>query len=455
MNVDHSEKLTHISLCTGYGGIDLGLKRAIGSVSTVCYVEIEAFVIENLVAKIEAELIDPAPIFTNLKTFPWKHFSGRVDILSGGFPCQPFSAAGRRGGDEDPRHLWPYIVDGIKRLGRPPIVFFENVEGILSSKLKGGQWSDPEGTPVLLHVHRELERMGYRATSGVFSAAEVGATHRRKRVFILGVRNDLSDKGREWITQRMVNTTSEQDRFRGLGEVEEESREGSSQHNATRFTSGSFRTAYPAPRGAEQYPYEPPRTQLGDSDSRDKGSHGGEYRVLPSVSEGRETDRLKRTSNVTELGNSQHDGSPIPEKCGNPNETGHNCQKGQEVSIESERAGRSEVYADIQGSEMGDTDCEGLERCRQQEGEATDEGRDSKNVPSTPAGTSSRGVQGQAESKVGGDVDGSTNRLDYAQLYESCDNRTDELRMLGNGVVPDTAKRAFTVLWQILRRGRY
>ena len=385
MNVDHSEKLTHISLCTGYGGIDLGLKRAIGSVSTVCYVEIEAFVIENLVAKIEAELIDPAPIFTNLKTFPWKHFSGRVDILSGGFPCQPFSAAGKRGGDEDPRHLWPYIVDGIKRLGRPTVVFFENVEGILSSKLKGDQWSDPEGTPILLHVHRELERMGYRATSGVFSAAEVGATHRRKRVFILGVRNDLSDKGREWITQRMGNTKGEQDRFRELGEVEEESREvGKEFRYATRFTSGSFRTAYPAPRGAEQYPYEPPRTQVG---------------------------------------NSQHDGSPIPEKCGNPNETSHNCQKGQEIPIESERAGRSEVYANIQGSERGKTYFKRL--------------------------------QGKAESEVGGIVDGFTNWMDYAQLYESCDNRTDELRMLGNGVVPDTAKRAFITLWQILCRGRY
>lgn len=446
MNVDHSEKLTHISLCTGYGGIDLGLKRAIGSVSTVCYVEIEAFVIENLVAKIEAEIIDPAPIFTNLKTFPWEHFSGRVDILSGGFPCQPFSAAGRRGGDEDPRHLWPYIVDGIKRLGRPPIVFFENVEGILSSKLKGDQWSDPEGTPVLLHVHRELERLGYQATSSVFSAAEVGATHRRKRVFILGVRNDLSDKGREWLTQSMGNTKGEQDRIRELGEVEEESREGSSQHNATRFTSGSFRTAYPAPRGAEQYCYEPPRTQLG---------------------------------------NPQHDGSPIPEKCGNPNETGHNCQKGQEIPIESERAGRSEVYANIQGSELGNAHVKGLEggvlregsdlksktgctitRSSKRESENVDNPdqsrllRDRNETTNTESerredslrhdaetDSSSRGVQGEIESEVGGNVDGFTHWMDYAELYESCDNRTDELRMLGNGVVPDTAKRAFITLW--------
>lgn len=100
-DVDNTNELTHISLCTGYAGIDLGLKRAIGSIRTVCYVEIESFVIENLVAKVEKGLLDLAPVFTNLKTFPWESFGGRVDILSGGFPCQPFSAAGSRGGDED------------------------------------------------------------------------------------------------------------------------------------------------------------------------------------------------------------------------------------------------------------------------------------------------------------------------------------------------------------------
>ncbi|MFZ9065366.1 MAG: DNA cytosine methyltransferase, partial [bacterium] len=235
--MDNSKELKHISLCAGYGGIDLGLSRALGSIRTVCFVEIEAFAIQNLVAKIEKGFLDQAPIFTNLKTFHWELFHGKVDILSGGFPCQPFSAAGRRKGSEDPRHLWPYITDGIKRLGRPPIVYFENVEGIISSKLKGDDWSDPEGTPVLLHVLRELERLGYKATSSVFSASEIGAPHQRKRVFILGVRNDLTETGISLINGLIKSNQSDRN------------------------------TAWPASRRQKQYWYEPPRVTMGDSKS--------------------------------------------------------------------------------------------------------------------------------------------------------------------------------------------
>ena len=187
-HVDTTSPITHISLCAGYGGIDIGLARAISNLRTIAFSEIEAFACANLVSKMEAGLLDCAPIWTDLKTFPWDEFRGKVDIISGGFPCQPFSCAGKRNGDEDPRHLFPYILDGIRR-SRPSIVFLENVEGIISSKLNGEGWNDPAGTPVLLHVLRELERVGYKATAGVFSASECGAPHQRKRVFIMAHSN--------------------------------------------------------------------------------------------------------------------------------------------------------------------------------------------------------------------------------------------------------------------------
>jgi DNA (cytosine-5)-methyltransferase 1 len=168
--VDTTKTITHVSLCAGYGGIDLGLKRAIPNLRTVAFSEIEAYACANLVAKMEKGLLDAAPIWTNLKTFPWAEFRGKVDILSGGYPCQPFSTSGKRLGTEDPRHLWPFIADGIRAM-QPKLCFFENVEGHITLGLK--------------EVISELESIGYRTTWGIFSAAEVGAPHRRKRIFIM------------------------------------------------------------------------------------------------------------------------------------------------------------------------------------------------------------------------------------------------------------------------------
>jgi DNA (cytosine-5)-methyltransferase 1 len=171
--MDTSKAVTHIGLCAGYGGIELGLKRAIPDLRSIALCEIEAFAVANLVAKMEAGQLEPAPVWPNLKTFPWESFRGCVDILTGGYPCQPFSAAGKRQGADDPRHLWPYIARGIRIL-QPRICFFENVEGHISLGL-----SD---------VIEDLAGMGYRTTWGIFSASEVGAPHQRKRVFILAHR---------------------------------------------------------------------------------------------------------------------------------------------------------------------------------------------------------------------------------------------------------------------------
>lgn len=188
--MDNSKALTHLSLCAGYGGIDLGLARALGNVRTIAYVEIDAFAITNLVSKMESRALAPAPIWSDLKTFNWDPFCHRVDIISGGFPCQPFSCAGQRRGDDDPRHLWPYIARGIKVV-KPAFIFLENVGGMLDANIKREEWRDPPGTPVALHILRELERLGYQTEAGLFSAEEVGAPHQRKRLFFFSIREDV------------------------------------------------------------------------------------------------------------------------------------------------------------------------------------------------------------------------------------------------------------------------
>ena len=165
-----NEPLNVISFCAGYGGIERGLELAGINHRVIAYVEIEAFAIANLVAKMESGELDSAPIWSDLKTFPAHLFRDCVDIITGGYPCQPFSAAGKRGGEQDPRHLWPHIRRHIQSI-RPAQCFFENVEGHISLGLNS--------------VISDMEEDGYSATWGLFSAAEVGAPHQRKRVFIL------------------------------------------------------------------------------------------------------------------------------------------------------------------------------------------------------------------------------------------------------------------------------
>ena len=174
-------RANHLSLCAGIGGIDLGLRRVVRGLRTVAMVEREGFCVSHLAAKMEAGELDPCPIYPDLLRFPWDKYRGLVDIVSGGFPCQPFSHAGSRKATEDSRHLWPHIKAGVSVL-RPSFCFFENVDGIASAKSPGYH-------SVLHHVLSDLEAMGFNATAGQFSAEEVGAPHLRKRWFILGVGN--------------------------------------------------------------------------------------------------------------------------------------------------------------------------------------------------------------------------------------------------------------------------
>jgi len=174
------ESLTTLSLCTGYGGIERGLEFAGEQLDVLAHVEIEAFAIANLVAKMEEGKLAPSCIWSNLKTIPVEPFRDRVDLITGGYPCQPFSAAGKRAGTDDPRHLWPYIRDIIESV-RPVRCFFENVEGHISLGLR--------------EVISDLESLGYKTTWGIFSATEVGAPHQRKRVYILADSQSLRVQG--------------------------------------------------------------------------------------------------------------------------------------------------------------------------------------------------------------------------------------------------------------------
>ena len=162
-----------LSLCAGTGGLELGIDAALdGRLRVVGYIEREAFAAAVLLARMEDEGLEPAPVWAgNLEDCDYSPFVGRVDLLTAGFPCQPWSSAGKQEGTADERWIWPAIVSVIREV-QPRWVFLENVPGLVSG---GG----------LGPVMRDLAVLGFDAEWDRIGAGDVGAPHRRKRVFIL------------------------------------------------------------------------------------------------------------------------------------------------------------------------------------------------------------------------------------------------------------------------------
>lgn len=170
-----------LSLCAGIGGLEFGIKLALGnSYRTVCYVEREAYAVACLVARMEEGLLDTAPVWDDVESFDGRPWRGVVDIVTAGYPCQPFSCAGKQRGAEDERHLWPQIIRIVENV-RPALCFFENV----SNHLNIGSQA----------VCEDLWRLGYGVEAGIFSAEEVGAPHIRRRLFILAYSEGLQLQG--------------------------------------------------------------------------------------------------------------------------------------------------------------------------------------------------------------------------------------------------------------------
>jgi len=188
--VDNNEQ-TIISIATGTSGLENGIERTGIKLKVAAYVEIEAFIIANLVAAMEAGKMAHAPIWADVKTFPAKHFRNKIHGITAGYPCQPFSNAGKRQGTTDPRHIFPNILT-IVRTVEPVWCFFENVEGHISMGLD--------------EVYKSLRNLGYKIEAGIFSAEEVGAPHQRKRLFILAIKMEYSNAS---TIERIFNRNAE------------------------------------------------------------------------------------------------------------------------------------------------------------------------------------------------------------------------------------------------------
>jgi DNA (cytosine-5)-methyltransferase 1 len=159
--------LTVGSLFSGIGGFDLGLERA--GMKVIWQSEIDEFA-----SKVLKKHWPNVPNLGDITKVDWSKVE-RPDVICGGYPCQPFSTAGKRGGANDPRHLWPAMHNAIRAI-RPKYALMENVRGHLSMGFD--------------RVLGDLAEIGYDAEWQVIPAAAVGAPHKRDRVFIVAYSNN-------------------------------------------------------------------------------------------------------------------------------------------------------------------------------------------------------------------------------------------------------------------------
>jgi len=175
---DSKKNFTVLDLFSGIGGFSLGLE-ATGAFSTVAFCEQDRFCQAVL-----RKHWPNTPIYDDIRTLPTDRFRG-VDICVGGFPCQPWSTAGKKSGAEDDRDLWPEMLRVIEAV-QAEWVIGENVRGFVN---------EPLG---LRRSLSDLERVGYQAVPFIIPACSVNAPHRRDRVWIIGHKNvgDTKDNRR-------------------------------------------------------------------------------------------------------------------------------------------------------------------------------------------------------------------------------------------------------------------
>lgn len=165
--------MRELSLFSGSGG-GLLAGKLLGW-KPIGYVEKDEYCQQVIAQRIRDGLLDNAPIFSDIKVFLDSGcaglYRGVTDIITAGFPCQPFSAAGKRKGVGDSRNLWPETMECIRQI-RPQYAFLENVAGLISNGY-------------IRTVLGDLAEGGYDSRWRIVSAADVGAPHRRDRLWIL------------------------------------------------------------------------------------------------------------------------------------------------------------------------------------------------------------------------------------------------------------------------------
>jgi len=189
--------MRELSLFTGAGGGLLGTHLL--GLEAVGYVEFNEYCQRLIRQRIEDGILNDAPIFGDIRAFIDEGYAdsyqGMVDVVTGGFPCPPFSVAGKQLAGADPRNMWPQTIDVIRRV-RPRYVFLENVSGLLAGS--HGYFG---------HILGELAEAGYDAEWLCLSCADVGGPHKRDRLWIMAHTRHQPRRGEPIGTARGVDQT--------------------------------------------------------------------------------------------------------------------------------------------------------------------------------------------------------------------------------------------------------
>lgn len=391
-------ELTHLSLFSGIGGIDLAAEWA--GFETVGQCEWADYP-----TKILEKHWPNVPRWRDIHDLTQEDFYERtgfatVDLVSGGFPCQPFSVAGKQRGKADDRHLWPEMLRVIGSI-RPTWVLGENVPGIL--RIAGQD------------VCQSLADLGYSVTIFAYEAAAVGAPHRRERVFFVGHRNDI------------------------VGYAEHDGQLAESQLRSNE-TTGDYGW-----QKESQAARQSPRTdRSADASSIRRCECGSEcHEVLGDTIGGRRSGQPRRRSgSVAENGHPRVEAEPgtVADADGRESNAGNVCQSRKTQQFESGTDGSSE------NGIMADADSE-----RRQRSENTGEIERSGQVcEQLASGCYPVKTGGSTQSRLGGGIDGipaildgirrswldGTWELGIPRVATGIKNRADRIKALGNAVVP-------------------
>jgi len=451
------EKLRTLDLFSGIGGFSLGLDST-GYFETVAFCEIEEFP-----CKVLNKHWPDVPIYNDVRELSYEKLQSDgiisrrrgIDVICGGYPCQPFSVAGRQKGEEDPRHLWPEYFRLVREL-RPHYVIGENVGGHLRLGLDS--------------VLEDLDSENYTVRCFSVEAASLGAPHRRERIF--------------WIA--MADSVSDEHRFE-IGESSGVSESLSRKHRQENSASGEPIGTGAIRRTDNGHETDVPDAQFKGLEGRSRNNRGGGREVLSGIEhDGHSVRRQVRrtggedggtTNDVSDTDSERRGGRDLSERRAEQWELLKTEQEGRALGREAERCselpgqegeGATTDVADAQ-SQLGErSESEGNQRGQSEtapgdrSGDTTDatdaqteglEGRDLgtafENKRSEPGDIASEShdraeERGETtfESYLGGGNDGVSAWLDGSwergipRVAPSNKMRVPRLKALGNAVLP-------------------